>query len=154
MRFRKSGAGRDGEEKLETRSHCLILDILYINSLRLSISQSVTGVLGVGEGEAGEATGDRCQSVTRLDHHDFRVQIVSTKHCNHPKGRNDSWIASLSHRTRGGYKNLPLPPPSPTTERTDGYIEECVFGIIQNFREPRFKMSKSGFWVFSRRVRE
>jgi len=24
----------------------------------------VTGVLGVGEGEAGEATGDRCQSVT------------------------------------------------------------------------------------------
>jgi len=26
----------------------------------------VTGVLGVGEGEAGEAASDRCQSVTRL----------------------------------------------------------------------------------------
>jgi len=64
----------------------------------------------VGEGEAGEAAGDRCQSVTGLDHHGFRVQIVSTKHCNRPKGRNDDRIASLSHRTKGGYKNFPLPP--------------------------------------------
>jgi len=45
-----------------------------------------------------------------LDHHGFRVQTVSTKHCNRLKGRNDDRIASLSHRTRGGYKNLPLPP--------------------------------------------
>jgi hypothetical protein len=45
------------------------------------------------------------------------------------------------------YKNLPLPPP--TTERTGGYIEERVFENFQNFQEPRFKMSKPGFWVFS-----
>jgi hypothetical protein len=35
-------------------------------------------------------------------------------------------------------------------ERIDGYIEERVFENFQNFREPRFKMSESGFWVFSR----
>jgi len=40
------------------------------------------------------------------------------------------------------------------TERTIGYIEERVFGNFQNFREPRFKMSEPGFWVFSCRVRE
>jgi len=34
------------------------------------------GVLGVGEGEVGEATGDRCQSVTGLDHHSFRTGQV------------------------------------------------------------------------------
>jgi len=60
-----------------------------------------------------------------LDHHNFHVQTVFTKHCSRPKGRNDGRIAFLSHRTRGGYKNLPLPPP--TTERTDDYIEEHVF---------------------------
>jgi hypothetical protein len=73
--------------------------------------------------------------------------LISTKHRNRPKGRNDGQIASLSHRTRGGYKNLPLPPP--TTERTGGYIEECVFENFQNFREPKLKMSEPGFWVFS-----
>ncbi len=57
--------------------------------------------------------------------------LISTKHRSRPKGRNDSRI------------------PSFTTERTDSYIEECVFGNFQNFREPRFKMSKPGFWVFS-----
>ncbi len=72
--------------------------------------------------------------------------LISTKHRSRPKGRNDGRIASLSHRTRGGYKNLPLPP---TTERTGSYIEECVFENFQNFREPRFKMSEPGFWVFS-----
>ncbi len=73
--------------------------------------------------------------------------LVSTKHRSRPKGRNDDWIASLSHGTRGGYKNLPLPPP--TTERTGDYIEERVFGTSQNFRESRFKMSKPGLphWV-------
>ncbi len=30
----------------------------------------------MGEGEAGEATGDRCQSVTGLDHHGFRIGQV------------------------------------------------------------------------------
>jgi len=71
--------------------------------------------------------------------------LISTKHHSRSKGRNDDRIASLSHRTRGRYKNLP----PPTTERTDGYIEEHVFGNFQNFREPRFKMLKPGFWVFS-----
>jgi hypothetical protein len=43
-------------------------------------------------------------------------------------------------------KTFPSPP---TTKRTSGYIEERVFENFQNFREPRFKMSKLGFWVFS-----
>jgi len=44
----------------------------------------------VGEGEAGEATGDRCQSVTGVGPpRFFRVQTVCIKHCNRPKGRND-----------------------------------------------------------------
>jgi hypothetical protein len=73
--------------------------------------------------------------------------LISTKHRSRSKGRNDGRIASFSHRTRGEYKNLPLLPP--TTERTGGYIEERVFGNFQNFREPSFKMSKPGFWVFS-----
>jgi hypothetical protein len=73
--------------------------------------------------------------------------LISTKHRSRPKGKNDGRIASLSHHTRGGYKNLPLPPP--TTERTGGYIEECVFRNFQNFQEPKFKMSEPGFWVFS-----
>ncbi len=73
--------------------------------------------------------------------------LISTKHRSRSKGRNDDRIASLSHRTKGGYKNLPLP--HPTTERIGSYIEECVFENFQNFREPRFKMSKPGFWVFS-----
>jgi len=34
------------------------------------------GFWGVGEGEAGEAAGDRCQSVMGLDHHDFRTSHV------------------------------------------------------------------------------
>jgi hypothetical protein len=37
--------------------------IIYINSLRPSVWR---GFWGVGEGEAGEAAGDRCQSVTRI----------------------------------------------------------------------------------------
>ncbi len=52
-----------------------------------------------------------------LDHHGFRVQTVSTKHCSRSKGRNDGRIASLSHRTTGGYKNLPLPPPNQKNRR-------------------------------------
>jgi len=72
---------------------------------------------------------------------------ISTKHRSRPKERNDGRIASFSHRTKGGYKNFPLPPP--TTERTGSYIEERVFGNFQNFQEPRFKMSEPGFLVFS-----
>jgi hypothetical protein len=154
-RSRKPGASRGGEKKLETRSHCLFSNILYINSLRLSVSQLVSdgGFGGWGRERPVKQQATGVSLWRGLDHHGFRVQTVSTKHCSHPKGRNDGRIASLSHRTRGGYKNLPLPPP-PTTKRTDGYIEERVFGNFKNFREPRFKMSEPGFWVFSRRVRE
>jgi hypothetical protein len=109
----------------------------------------------VGEGKAGEVAGDRCESVMGVGLYGFRVQTVSTKHCSCSKGKNDGWITSLSHRTRGGYKNVPLPPPPPrTTKRTEGYIKKHVFENFQNFWEPRFKMSESRFWVFSRRVRE
>jgi hypothetical protein len=77
--------------------------------------------------------------------------LIFIKHRSRPKGRNDGQIASLSHRTRSRYKNLPLRPPHPTTKRTGGYIKEHVFENFQNFREPRFKMSEPGFWVFSPR---
>jgi len=44
---RKPDAGRGGGEKLETKSHCLFSDILYINSLRQSVNQLVSdGGLG------------------------------------------------------------------------------------------------------------
>jgi hypothetical protein len=58
--------------------------------------------------------------------------LISTKHRSRPKERNDGRIASLSHRTRGGYKNLPLPPP--TTKRSGGYIEELSRTKVQNVR--------------------
>jgi hypothetical protein len=129
-KFRKPGAGRGGGEKLETRSHCLFSgrgdgekletkshclfsDSLYINSLRLLVYQSVCDG-GFGGWGRERSVKQRVTGVSLwqgLDHHSFRVQTVSTKHCSHPKGRNDGRIASFSHRTRGGYKNLPLPPP-------------------------------------------
>jgi hypothetical protein len=111
-RSRKPSAGRGGGEKLETRSHCLFSDILYINSLRLSVSQSVSdgGFRGWGRERPVKQWATGVSLWWGLDDHDFRVQTVSTKHCSRSKGRNDSRIASLSHRTRGGYKNLPPPP--------------------------------------------
>jgi hypothetical protein len=45
-------------------------------------------------------------------------------------------------------KTFPSPPL--IIERIDGYIKERAFENFQNFREPRFKMSEPGFWVFSR----
>ncbi len=63
--------------------------------------------------------------------------LISTKHRSRSKERNDGRIASLSHCTRGRYKNLP----PPTTKRTDGYIEELSGIKVQNV--------KTGFWVFS-----
>ncbi len=113
----------------------------------------MTGVLGGGGGRGRWSSG-RLVSIcdggwtttvsapARCTNQD----LISIKHYSRPKGRNDGRIASHSHCTRGGYKNLPLPP---TTERTGGYIEERVFENFQNFWEPRFKMSKPGFWVFS-----
>jgi len=129
------------------------INLIYINSLRPSVRLSDGGFGGWWRERPVKQLVTGVSLWQGLDHHGFRVQIVSTKHCSRPKGRNDGRIASLSHHTRGGYKNLPLPPP-PTTERTDGYIEECVFGNFQNFREPRFKMLELGFWVFSHWVRE
>jgi hypothetical protein len=58
--------------------------------------------------------------------------LISTKHRSCPKERNDGRITSLSHRTKGGYKNLPLAPP--TTKRTGGYIEELSGTKVQNVR--------------------
>ncbi len=63
----------------------------------------------MGEGEAGEAAGDRCQSVTGVGPPWFPCTNRLHKALQ-SKGRNDGRIASLSHRTRGEYKNLPLPP--------------------------------------------
>jgi hypothetical protein len=82
----------------------------------------------VGEGEADEEMGD---------HHGFRTGQV------YKPGPDPSPTAP-----EADIKTFPSPPP-PTTERTGSYIEACVFGNFQNFREPRFKMSESGFWVFS-----
>jgi hypothetical protein len=136
----------------------IIFLIIYINSLHLSVclfvSQSDGGFGGWGRERLVKQWTTGVNLWQGLDHHSFREQTVPTKHCSRPKGRNDGRIASLSHHTRSGYKNLPLPPPPPIIERTGGYIEERVFEKFQNFHEPRFKMSESGFWVFSRQVRE
>jgi hypothetical protein len=53
-------------ERNWTRGPIIYFQIFYIliHYVYLSVSQSVMGVWGVGEGEAGEAAGDRCQSVT------------------------------------------------------------------------------------------
>ncbi len=88
----------------------------------------------MGEGKADEAAGD---------HHGFRTGQV------YKPGPNPSPTT-----LEADIKTFPSLPP-PTTERTGGYIKALVFENFQNFREPRFKMSKSGFWVFSsHRVRE
>jgi len=96
----------------------------------------------VGEGEAGEVVGDRCQSVTGLDHHGFRVQTVSTKHCSRPKGRNDNRITSFSHRTKGEYKNLPPPalPKEPTVIYRSMFLE-----ISKTFGNQGSKCQNRGF---------
>jgi hypothetical protein len=114
----------------------------------------VTGVLGGGGGRGRWNSGrpvlvcDRgWTTMVSAPAKCTNQDSISTKHRSRSKGRNDGRIASLSHCTKGGYKNLS--PPPPTTERTGGYIEEPVFENFQNFREPRFKMSEPGFWVFS-----
>jgi hypothetical protein len=85
--------------------------ILYINSLRPSVCLSNEGFGGWGRERPVKQRATSVSLWRGLDHHDFCVQTVSTKHCSRPKGRNDGRIASLSHHTRGGYKNLPPPPP-------------------------------------------
>jgi len=84
--------------------------IIYINSLRPSVCLSDGGFGGWGRERPVKQWATGVSLWWGLDHHNFRVQTVSTKHCSRLKGRNDGRIASLSHRTKGGYKNLPLPP--------------------------------------------
>jgi hypothetical protein len=152
MRSQKSSASHGGEEKLETRSHCLFSDILYINSLRLSISQSVTGVLGGGGGRGRWSSG---RSVSVCD-----GGWTTTVSMYKPSPQNIAAIRRVGMTVRS--HPSPTAPETdiktffspPTTEKIDNYIEERVFRNFQNFWEPRFKMSKPGFWVFSRQVRE
>jgi len=111
------------------------------------------GVLGVGEGEAGEIAGDRCQFVTGVGPPRFL-------HC--PGVQTRTWSSqSITAVRKEGMTVKSHPSPiapqadiktflsPPTTERTCSYIEERVFKNFQNFREPRFKMLEPGFWVFS-----
>ncbi len=149
----------------------------YINSLRLSVRQSVSlhkceqdpddrvqlwvgqsviGVLGGGEGK-GRWSSERSVSVC-----DGGWTIMVFVYKSSPQSiaavRRVGMTVELHPSPTAPEANIKTfpspPPPPPTTERTDGYIEKRVFGNFQNFREPRFKMSKPGFWVFSRRVRE
>jgi len=113
-------------------------------------------VLGVGEGEAGEAAGDRCQFVTRVGPPRFPHQPGVQTRTWSPQSiatvrREGMTVGSHPSPTapEADIKTFPSPPTPPTTERIGGYIEERVFGNFQNFREPKFKMSEPGFWVFS-----
>ncbi len=97
----------------------------------------------MGEGEAGEAAGD---------HHWLGVQTRTWSPQSIAAVRREGMTVG-SHPSpttpEADIKTFPSPPPPPTTERTSGYIEERVFENFQNFREPRFKISEPGFWVFS-----
>jgi hypothetical protein len=144
--------------------------ILYINSLRPSVC--LTGVLGGGGGRGRWSSGrlvSVCDggwtttvSMYKLSPQSIAaVQRVGMTVGSHPSPTAPEadilrfgGIKSQTHRTIGGFKNLPPPPPPPTIEITGGYIEERVFRNFQNFRKPRFKMLEPGFWVFSRWVRE
>jgi len=90
-------------------SYIEIICIIYINSLCPSVRLSDGGFGGWGRERPVKQRTTGVNLWRGLDHHGFRVQTVSTKHCSCPKGRNDGRIASLSHCTRAGYKNLPLP---------------------------------------------
>jgi len=91
--------------------------IIYINSVSLSVCDGGFG----GGGERGRWSSRRSVSVcdggwtttvstpARCTNQD----MIFTKHRSRPKRKNDGRIASLSHHTRGVYKNLPLPPPLP-----------------------------------------
>jgi hypothetical protein len=83
-----------------------------------------------------------------LDHHGFRVQTVSTKHCNRPKGRNDGWIASLSHRTRGGYKNLPLPPLAPHYQKNRRLYRGACFRKFPKLSRTKVQNVRTGVLGF------
>jgi len=100
----------------------------------------------VGEGEASEAVGDRCQSVTGLDHHGFHTgQVYKPGPDLHKTSQPGMTVGSHPSPTapEADIKTFPSHPPA--TERIGSYIKEHVFGNFQNFREPRFKMSEPGF---------
>ncbi len=108
----------------------------------------------MGEGKAGEAAGDQCQSVTGVGPPRFShrpgVQTRTWSPQNIAAVRREGMtIGSHPSPTAPEADIKTFPSHPPTTEKTGGYIEEGVFENLQNFREPRFKMSKPGFWVFS-----
>ncbi len=101
------------------------------------------------EGKAVEAAGDWCQFVKGLNRHGFRTgQVYKPRPDLHKASQPGMTVESHPSPTapEADIKTFPSPP---TTERTDGYIEERVFANFQNFREPRFKMSEPEFWVLS-----
>ncbi len=63
--------------------------------------------------------------------------MIYTKHRNRPKGRNDGRIASLSHRTRREYENLPLSPPLPK--------EPAVIQVVSETKVQNVKTGVLGF---------
>jgi hypothetical protein len=108
---------------------CLKQSYILIQQVCSSVSQSDGGFGGWGRERPVKQRATGVSLWRGLDHHGFHVQTVSTKHCSRPKCRNDGRIASLSHRIRGGYKNLPLPPPP-------------------NYRKNRWLYRGTCFWKF------
>jgi hypothetical protein len=72
--------------------------------------------------------------------------LISTKHRSRLKGRNDGRIASLSHHTRGGYKNLPLPP---HYRKNRWLYKGACFRKFQKISRIKVQMLELRFWVFS-----
>jgi hypothetical protein len=82
-------------------------------SFLLSVHLSVCDGVLEGGGGRGRWSMQRATTTVSAPARCTNQDLISTNHRSRPKGRNDGRIASLSHRTRGGYKNLPLPPPLP-----------------------------------------
>jgi hypothetical protein len=137
--------------KRDSKWCCNILSYILIHYVRSSVC--LTRVLG-GWGRERPVK-QRTTGVSlwwRLDHHGFRVQTVSTKHCNRPKGRNDGRIASLSHRTRGGYKNLP--PPLNYRKNRRLYRGTCFrkFPKLSGTKVQNVRTGVLGFLMSSKRI--
>ncbi len=68
--------------------------------------------------------------------------LISTKHRSRSKGRNDGRIISLSHRTKGGYKNLPSP-----HYRKNRRLYRWKFPKLSGTKVQNVKSGVLGFWV-------
>jgi hypothetical protein len=113
------------------------------------MSICLTGVLGWGRERPVKQQAIGVNLWQGLDHHGFRVQIVFTKHCSRPKGRNDGWITSLSHRTKGGYKNLPLPsPPPPHYQKNRRLYRKTCFRKFSKLSGTKVQNVKTGVLGF------